>query len=476
MAPRSRSRRSLLVAALASAAGLATSGNAEANGFNTAEFGSDQGQPALGNVYSVYFNPGAMAGMTGSEITGDAVLALRQVDYNRSAAALSPNAAGNAGTATYQQANTGQASLFNVLSAPYLGFVTDFGGTDFRLGVAGYAPFGGQVHWDKNSAFAGNGAAPGAYDGPQRWQTIAANTASLYGTVAGAYLFEKLHLGVGVNFSVISTTLKDSRARNIDGSDDLVNADGSNKEGRSLVDVSGVEVGAAAGVWWQPMPELRIGASYTSQPNFGTMRLSGHFTYQAGNAATNAPAAPADLLQAYPDIIRLGGAYKLSERLELRLDGTYIRWSTFQNQCVVASGSDCTVDQYGNDTSGKGAVLANIPRKFRDSIKVRGGVGYWLRPDTELFGSVAVETTSVGTGHLDPLLYDSTRLDFTVGGRHRFGEHLGVMLAATYAAYIPVDDNNSQLPLYQGVSRWPGADGHYSANLFLFDVGVSYKF
>jgi long-chain fatty acid transport protein len=467
------------VAGLLTAAWAAEPPSAHASGFTTAEFGSDQGNPALGNVYSIYFNPGALAGMQGTMITADGVIAIRSVEYDRSTSALSPSDPSMLTNQTYVQANTGKATLTNVLAAPFVGFATDFGGTPFRLGVAGYVPFGGQVHWGKNNAFAGNMTVPGAYDGPQRWDSISTNLSSLYGTVAGAYRFERLHLGVGANFSVVYTTLVDDRAKNVDGSDDIFSPNGTNKEGRSLVDVSGVQVAASLGVWWQPLEALRLGVSYTSAPNFGTMRLSGTFQAQPGGVSAVTAPANGDLLQAYPDIIRLGGAYHVTPQLEVRLDGNWTRWSNFKNQCVVFPGKDCTVDANGNDTSMTSPNVVpggNLPRNFKDTVKVRGGVGYWVLPNTEAFGSIAVETPPVSSRYIDALVFDSTRLYGTLGARHMFGDHFGAMLAATYVYLLPMEVDDSQLNTFQGVSKGPSANGHYSGSIVLFDVSASYKF
>ena len=53
--------------------------SARASGFLTDQFGSDRGQPALPSAYSVYFNPAAMAGLDGSQLTVDGVIAAREV-------------------------------------------------------------------------------------------------------------------------------------------------------------------------------------------------------------------------------------------------------------------------------------------------------------------------------------------------------------------------------------------------------------
>ncbi len=448
-------------------------GSARASGFLTDQFGSDQGQPALANAYSVYFNPGAMAGMRGTDITLDGVLAARSLDYNRTA---TTSANGNLGDPVYTNSNTGAAHLFNVLAAPFAGFVTDFGGSKLRLGAAAYIPFGGELSWGKNAGFTNSAYAPGAVDGPQRWSTISASTSSIYSTVALAYRLEKARIGLGVSFSAIDTTLADVRARNADGSDDIVNPGGSIKEGRSYLNVSGFQVGAAAGIYWEATKDgaLRLGASYTSQPNFGDMRLSGKFQlYPTAPGVTSA----ADLVQGYPDIIRFGGAWRVRPDTEIRLDGDWQRWSHFKAQCITSPGGACPTDSAGVfNGSNNTTVKLDLPRDWNDTFKVRGGVAFWIVPETELFASFAFESAPVGKSHEDPLIYDSARLEPTIGVRHAFTKHLYASLSYTYTYVVPLTVNDSAYPNYAPPSKSPSANGTYSSEFYIFDGAISYRF
>jgi long-chain fatty acid transport protein len=445
--------------------------SAHATGFLSDQYGSDHGQPAIASPYSVYFNPAAMAGMQQNELVVEGLVAARSMSYDRSASALSPSSASNA---TYVSANVGQATLFNVLGAPYVGFVTDFGHSKLRFGIATYVPFGGQVHWDKNVAFGGITAAPGAYDGTQRWASISATTSSLYGTLALAYRFEGPRLGIGISASAIRTGVTDYRARNLDGSDDVFTQGGAMKEGRSWLDVSGWQAGAAAGVYWEPASDgsFRLGLSYTSQPGFGTMRLNGSLLLQSGTQEMEGGLSKVDFLQGYPDIIRAGAAWRIASAAELRLDASWQRWSQFKYQCVVPVGSSCNVDKNGASTS----VIVNLPRDFHDAAKVRLGAAYWIRPETEVFGSFAYESSPVGSAHIDALVFDSTRLYGTLGLRHRFNESFAVQAGYTYVYFVPVTVSDSTLPNYSLPSKWPSANGRYSSELYLFDAALSYSF
>ncbi|MDP9151902.1 MAG: outer membrane protein transport protein [Myxococcota bacterium] len=469
-----RHARRLAVLSTSLAVCLATS-TAAAAGFLTSQFGSDHGAPALANPYDVYFNPGAMAGATGSQIVVDGVLAVHWATYDRSPSALSPSVPAGVNSPAYRDANTGTATLFNVLGAPYIGFTTDFGGTPLRLGIASYVPFGGVVQWDKNAAFR-SASATGAYDGPQRWQAISTSTASFYETAALAYRFEAIRLGVGASVSVIRTGVTDVRARNGNGTDDVFGPNGGNAEGRAELDVHGLEVGAAVGLYWEPLADrkLRLGVSYTSQPGFGTMRLKGTFREQLGGQTNLTPTSPVDFLQAYPDVVRAGLAWRVGPEVELRADAALELWSRFTNQCVVKSGADCEVDGTGASTTGK--VIVNFPREWRDTIRLRAGGSYWVAAGSELFASVAYESPPVGQATVDALLYESTRLYGTVGVRQAFNPAFAGSLGVTYIQSLPSTVNDSSLFRHAQPSRWPSANGRYASELLVLDAAVSYAF
>ncbi len=478
----STSRRFFTVL-LAAGCTVVVPGRALASGFLTDQFGSDHGSAAQGNAYAVYFNPAAMAGAPSTDITVDGVFAARSVTFNRSAP-LSPGGgqtgSANANNATYTSANTGQATLFNVLGAPFIGSVLDFGGSKFRLGIASYIPFGGQVSWDKRPEFSNYPAAPGAYDGPQRWASISAQTSSIYGTVAAAYRIEPLHLGIGASVSIIRTGVIDTRARNSDGTDDVIAANGGIAEGRSYLNVSGIQVGAGAGLYWEPSSKLHFGASYTSSPNFGTMRLKGNFKEllgQAGPGQNPETSRDVDLLQAYPDVIRVGGTWRVVPEAELRLDVTWQRWSQFKNQCIVQSGAPCDVTPNVTATGSSASdVILNLPRNWKDTVRARLGGAYWVQPQTEVFASFAFETSPVDDKDQDPLLFDSTRLYGTLGVRYAFTPHLFGSLAYTYVYFVPVTVTDSAYGQYKFPSNSPNENGSYSQELYLFDAALSYVF
>jgi len=447
-------------------------GSAQASGYLSARFGTDHGTPAMANPYAIYYNPAALGGTQGTQVTVDGMFVLRSLSYTRADSALSTPTSTDP---VYRSANTGKSSLLNVLALPFVGVTTDLGMKDLRLGFASYVPFGGSTNWKKNDTWAGNTAAPGAVDGSQRWHNITGSTLSLFNTLAVAYKIEPAKLTIGANFSLVYNSLKTVRARNADGSDNMRASNGALIEGRSLVEVSAVNFAAGFGLFWEPTDKLRVGASYTLKPGFGEMKMKGQLTQQFGAAKDIAKPQDVDFYQTYPDVIRAGGAYRISDAIELRMDVLYVRWSAFKRQCLVQSGYTCTVDNETGADSPDGKVVVNIVRNWKDTFGGRAGVGYFLNDSVEIFGSVGFNTSPVPKETIDPTSFDSFRTYLTAGGHFMVMKQLGVGASFTQILFATVNTSGTN-KVYGPPSKTPSGDGVYKSTVSLLDVNVTYAF
>lgn len=459
--------------------------DAAASGYLTARFGTDHGTPASPNTYAVYYNPAALGGTTGTTITGDVSVTLRWASYQRTEDALSPSDPASKNDPNYVAANTGKANLLNLLAVPFLGVNTDFGGSKyFRGGYAFYIPFGGLATWDRRTPFAN---APGTIDSVSRWHNISGQILAIYNTFAFAV---KAHerFSIGLNVSPVIHSVKTVRARNGDGSDDTI-SNGNLVEGRSLLEAHGLNLSAALGVYWEPTDRVKLGLSYTAQPGFGETKMKG--TLQTQIAGAN-PGAPANInfLQTYPDIIRFGVGARATEKLEMRADFEFVRWSVFKNQCVVPEGEKCAVDDDGKaqKVAPGREVILNVPRKWNNAIGVRVGPGYKLTEQLELFGSLGFTTPAVPKETIDASTIDSQRLYATVGARYELSRHLALAGSYNHIHFFPVDTkgaNDQNLSAHPSsnpangdynASRSPSADGKYKSEIGFVNVNVAYTF
>lgn len=466
-------RSSLLALALAAAPAVAHAG-----GYLTARYGSDQGSPAMPNTFAVYYNPAALGPAHGTTIELDASLLFRSASYDRPNGALSPSRASLLSDPNYVAANTGKATTFSFAPLPFVGVSTDFarklGG--LRAGWAFYIPYGGAAEWAKRNDMALIGAVPGAVDGPQRWHNISGEILAVYNTVAAAY---ELPAGfsLGASFSPVYHVAKTVRARNLDGSDDTLPG-GVLKEGRSLIDVSGLNVAAAFGLHYDPFDDHRfkLGFSYTSQPGFGATTMGGTLTQQLGNSPAGAP-SNVDLIQTYPDLIRFGFSWQMTKTWELHSDFQYERWSVFKNQCLVTKGAPCTVDPVtGADPTGKNVIL-NIPANWKDSIGARLGATFSATEKLDVFASMAFGTPAVPVETINAATIDAFRIYATAGARVRLGDHIALAGSYNHAFFLDVDtQGRSILFKQQTPSASPSADGVYKSTVGFFNVNASYTF
>lgn len=478
--PPSSRRTPLLLAALLAGASLAAPSTAQASGFLGARFGADHGNPVGDNPFSVYFNPAALGAVQGTQLSLDAAVLYRVASYTRGEDALSPGAMANqTGTPAYEdykRANTGKGKVNNVLALPFAGIATDFGGSKLlHGGFAVYIPFGGLASWDRGSSFS-NSAAPGGNFGPQRWFNISGSIISIYSTAALAITIPDTRLSIGFNASFAHHTLATVRARNTNGSDDTGTAN-QVLEGRSLIDASGNTFSGGIGIYYEAIPnKLKLGASFTSRPAFGQMRLKGTLRTQFG---TSDSTTDIELLQTYPDVWRLGASYRASDKVELRLDGEYVTWSNFKRQCLVNAGSDAKCELYDNgaELPGKNVVIQVIDRQWKDAFAVRFGVGYYLSESTELFGSALYDSSAVPDGYLDPTFIDSDKIHWVLGARQHITKKFALAGSFNHV-YFFERDTTGKSEFYKRVadSRQPSASGVYNQQYFYLNLNGTYTF
>ncbi len=473
--------RSTLAALLVSGAVLAVPTTADASGFLGARFGADHGTPVGDNPFSIYFNPAALGAVQGTQISIDGALVYRLASYERGEDALSPGALASEDPNSqafkdYVRSNTGKAKVGNFLALPFAGVATDFGGSKyFHGGLGVYIPFGGLASWNRNTDFT-KSLAPGGNDGPQRWFNISGRVISLYTTAAFAVTAPSARLSFGVNLSVAYHTLETVRARNANGSDDTGTAN-QIIEGRSLIDVKGANLAAGLGLFWEAIPgKLKFGASYTVRPGFGPMRLGGTLRTQFGN---NDNKEPIELLQTFPDVWRLGAAWRVKDRLELRLDGEYVTWSLFKNQCLVNAGQNaaCELNKDGSEVKGKDVVIQNIDRNWKDAFAVRAGAGVFVTPSTEIFGSALFDSSATPATTLDPTFIDAPKIHWVLGVRKEITPSF--QLAGSFNhVYLFEQDTRGKNIFYERVadSRQPSAAGIYNQQLLYLNVNATYRF
>ena len=495
----SAGQRMLVGVALALVASLLGGAEARAAGIAAARFGGEHGHPTTDNPTAIYYNPAGIALSKGTHIFVDGTLALRAGTYDRPLSAVDPYTppyAGNGQPAGSLGANNGEASVFNAIANPFFGVTSDFG-TDFlAAGLSFSVPFGGSAVWDQNDAFAGNTQFPGAVDGTQRWYTIDGSIQSMYLSGAFAYRIKEIGLSLGVSASAIRSTVKTLRARNGDGSDNLVTPETAAtpevlKEGRSFIDVEGWQWGFGVGAIWEALPDmLWIGASYTSRPNVtGGMTLEGTLGNTLGTATPTV--TDVDFTQDLPDIVRLGFRVRPTPEMEARLFGDWTHWSVAVRQCVLdknaKGGPNCDIVETGDpiadaaQSGGNGpasrGVVQHLPRYWNDSFGIRAGYSYWFMKEIEAYLGFGYDSSAIPVETLDPAIFDMDKFTLGIGGRFQVIENLNLAFTYTHVFYLTVNtDGKSVLDDFQAPTRQPSGDGEYSQSIELFNLAADVSF
>lgn len=434
---------------------LAAPTTLRASGYATARFGGEDGHPTAAHPSALYYNPAALTELEGLSVSIDGSLVLRHFSYRHEAAPTDvPPPEG------VDDGNTGTSAVTHPMGAPSAFAAWRLGDAVVAAGV--FVPFGGTYEGPGDGP---DGAYPGTVDGPGRWHLISGEIADVYYSVGLGWRFGDLAVGAAGN--LIHARVRDLRARNIDGTDNV------ETEGRSLLEVDGYLGSFGLGLTWRPVGPLLLGASYQARPGVTRQRLGGHMKgFYAGGRFDDA----VDLLQAEPDVFRLGVRWRPAEAWELRAFGELVRWSAFDRQCVVRAGADCDLGADGRDRSG-GGVIQNVPRHWSDTGGVRLGASHWLLLDLELQLGLGLDGDAVPDSTLDTSLPDA--LDWSVAGGVRYLIVPEVKLSATYVSVFFLDRDTagrSRLAQAEPPSRLPDSGGRYTHRADVFRLGVDLSF
>ncbi len=464
------------------------SATAQASGIAAARFGGEHGHPTTDNPTALYYNPAGIALSKGTHIFVDGTIVLRFASYTRPASEVNSSTS----TTLAPGANDGKATLFNAIAAPFLGVSSDFGTDWIYGGLALYFPFGGAAVWDQNPNYKNNDRFPGAVDGVQRWYSIDGSIRSMYVTGGLAFNIRQIGLSLGVTGSVIRNTVETIRARNADGTDDLVTGSGDTialKEGRSYINAGGWQGGFGIGAIYDVLKlgKYFIGLSYTSQPNVvGGMKLEGTLDNTLALAAPSR--SQIELTQTLPDIVRLGFRVRPTDKYELRVFADYTRWSVFDKQCVL----DRTMPDRNCDFANADTALSNptafggdahpsvaqhLPRFWKDAGGVRVGGSYWFVPEVEAYLGAGYDSTAVPLETLDPALMDMHKMSVSAGVRWQIIRNLALSFTATELVFFRTSTKGkSALNRFQAPTKQASGNGVYTQFLQLFNVYLDVSF
>ena len=463
----------LLSVVAAVAAGLVPA-VAQASGLFVARFGGEHGHATTDNPTAIYYNPAGLALGKGSELLIDATLAHRTASYTRPESAITSPGAGTPTAAT--SANAGEASLTNQAASPFLGYRTDLGIDNFGLGAAFFVPIGGAASWDGNDTYKGNAEFPGAEDGISRWWAMEGSMTSMYLALGAGYRMPDLGLSLGLALNGVRTKLHTIRARNTDGSDDLVDANNDNKlkEGRTELEASGVDLALGLGVIYEPAEDIWVGVSYQTRPGItGEQELEGDLRQALLTSQLNE--SKIRLVQGLADNLKVAYRQRFGGKWEVRAQAELAFWSAMQRQCILQeSKGKCEV---GEDASTGEGFVANLERQWEDAFGGRVGVSRFVSDDLELFGGVGYDASAIPAEFMDPALFDLAKYTVSLGALYDLSDSLALSGTFTQVIYLEQDTGEKHSgPSLAPTSVGPDAGGVYKQAISVLNIGLLARF
>jgi len=432
--------RSFTAAALV-AAGLiacACGGVARANPLSLARFGGLRGDAVYTGAYALYWNPAALAA-PGWDVGVDLQLIARQASYDRDAVL---NGVPDAEVA----ANSGRATISTFGAVPSAMAHWGRAFRDFDLGVGGgvFVENGGTANWDKN--LRAPAQYPGAIDGPQRWASISAQLLLVNLAVGLGARDRRSGLSIGFTPMLVVGSFSTVRARNIDQSEDLVDANGDPKEGRAWFDGRGVGFSAIVGVRWDRRG-WAVGATWERGARVdlvGDLRVA---------FATQTPSTErAALTLPVADTVRLSAALRATRWLTIRPTFEWALWSALDEH-VFRSATD-------------GTALFTIPRHFHDMLAGRVRADAQLSPRWRFMLGVGGERGPTPSSTMEPGFGENSNVDVGAGASVAISHHVDLSATFAYQYFLPFNVTNSV--------QQPTTNGTYNdmREILLVDVEV----
>lgn len=198
-----------------------------------------------------------------------------------------------------------------------------------------------------------------------------------------------------------------------------------------------VQVNGAAGLLYQPIPELRLGLSYTSKIKLPLKGGTANFNYEGiGQGRVRYGDARVDGL-ALPQELSAGFAWQATPRWLLAADVRWLDWSVIRNNRLRASKPDNANVQN---------IDQSTPVNLRDQYVVAVGAAYQYDPSTTLRAGINAARNLVPDQSASPLLNLGETHEFDFGIGRQLSKHWQLDTAFQYIPPQKQRYTNPQLP------------------------------
>ncbi len=291
---------------------------------------------------SVFFNPGAMSMMDQKySFTGGIAGIFSNVTFQK------------ASPSTYQARTDSKAGTpFNFYGAAKIN-------DKLAVGIGVFTPFGNSLNWGST------------WDGRYLITDLSFHVIDIQPTVS--YKINKM-ISIGAGFNYLTGSVELNKALPVTNG---------TTEGTANLTGNTTSYGFTAGVMLQPTEKLGIGIMFRSRVEMKMDGGDAKFTVPA-SLATNFPNTTFDAMLPLPSNLNIGFSYKVSEKLMLGLDLNIVYWSTYDSLNFDFSKTTSALQNSHNPRLYKNTIAVRLGGQYKlnDKLTLRGGAYYDPSPIT----------------------------------------------------------------------------------------------
>ena len=361
---------------------------------------------------TIFFNPGALSYLKQNEIN----------------AAITPTFS----SILFEEQGTNLNAATNSPVGTPFSFYANFKKKDeskFSFGLGIYTPFGSTVQWEDG------------WMGRYAMMRLQLKAIFFQPTISFK-ITDKLGIGAGFIYS----------SGNVNLQKNIPVLDGDGNDGLAELSGKANGYGFNAGIYYAVNKKLSFGLTYRSKVNMAIDNGTATFTVPTSLDA-NFPDGKFSSSLPLPQILTLGAAYSINEKMSLAFDVNSVGWSAY----------DTLGFDYELNT--ESLVDTKSARMYKNAVAFRLGGQYKIKEQFTARLGLAYGITPVQNGYVTPETPDANRLIYTAGISVKWGSHFNIDASFLYTHLERIDTN-----LETNLS------GKFTTNVIAPGLSISYLF
>jgi long-chain fatty acid transport protein len=312
------------------------------------------------------------------------------------------------GNTLFEEANTYESARTNSpIGTPFSAYALYKLKKDGKLslGLAAYTPFGSTIQWED------------AWEG--RFAVTRLELKSIFVQPTVSYRITD-YLGIGAGFVYCNG--------NVNLQKDIPVMDAEGTYGHAELAGKAQGFGFNAGIYLEPAENWSVGLTYKSQVNMAVTDGAATFTVPT-SLEPNFPSGKFSSSLPLPQVLTLGFAWKLNEKLAFALDINRVGWSAY----------DTLAFAYEQNTSSLSDTKS--ARNYKNTYAFRLGAQYKVIKNLTTRIGLAYGLTPVPDGFVTPETPDANRINVTGGLGYLLGNHFELDASLLFTKLSRTDTN-----------------------------------